>query len=247
MNQMALYNDIDFANLYSKFHENDNSLVCRDNILYYNGETKEIHGTYKVIKGEGVNLGNLRVSNLDYQIWKLEPAFLFFNIRETVIVRNLTKENLYNFLTQVIDLCSKEYLSPYEETSVKSFIDYYASLKSIEPYLRYELFDVYNDISKYIINAAKSMTSSNITPGFKLIYTELFGEIRTDEESSSSIQSSHQRVKTSSNKPKVTPIPVLLDNYHQEKELKDTGYINVVVLSLFLISIIAVSALLIFS
>lgn len=246
MNQMALYNDTDFSNLFARFHENDNSLVCRDNILYYNGETTEIHGSYKVVHGECVNLGNLRVSNLDYQIWRLKPALLFFNIRETVIVKNLTKENLYNFLTQVIDLCSKENITPVEKTSIKSFIDYYSSLKSIESYLRYELFDVYNDITKYIINATKSMTSSNITPGFRLIYEELFGTVKNDEESSSSNQNSYQRIKTSNNKPKITPIPIPFDN-NQEKELRDTGFINVIVLSLFLIGIAAVSAFLLLS
>lgn len=90
------------------------------------------------------------------------------------------------------------------------------------------------------------MASSNITPGFKLIYEELFGAVKNDEETSSSNQNSYQRIKSASNKPKITPIPIPIDN-NQEKEFRDTGFISIIVLSLFLIGVIAVSAFLILS
>lgn len=246
MNQMAYYNDLDFSNFYSRFHENDNVLVCRDNILYYNGETKIISGTYKVIHGECVNLGNFRVSNLDYQIWRLEPALLFFNIRESVLVKNITKESLYQFLTQIINLCSKNILTASEEASVISFADYYSSLKTIEPYLRNELLDVYNDITKYIINAAKEMDSYNITPGFKIIYEKMFGELKNTENDSSSNETSKQRVKSSSNKPKIVPIPIPIQDI-KDKELNNSAFINIVILSILLIGTVVLSTILFLS
>ena len=34
MDQLSYYNDLEFSNNYAKYHNNDNSLICKNNVLY---------------------------------------------------------------------------------------------------------------------------------------------------------------------------------------------------------------------
>jgi hypothetical protein len=104
MNGFAYWNDIYFSNSYSKFHGSDNSLVCSNNILYYKGLTTPIVGNYLIKKNECVDLSSFKVSSIDNQVWSLEPHELFFWIRETVCLNNLSNEELNSRLNQFANL-----------------------------------------------------------------------------------------------------------------------------------------------
>lgn len=205
MDQLSYYNDLEFSNNYAKYHNNDNSLICKNNVLYYNGESKIIAGNISIFAGECISLGNMVIGKLDDQIWALEPCLLYFNIRESIKLYNYSKGDIINSVMMINNLLYKDNLTQNEVNIINNFTNYYMALKTIEPYLRDNLYDYFKAININIMSDVKKANSNNVTPGVKLVYEKIFGnivELIKDEEASSSNQNSYQRVKSQSNKPK---------------------------------------------
>jgi len=241
MNPMAYYNDIDFSNIFEKFHPGDHSLVCRNNILYYLGDTTSIVGSCGVTKGECINLNEFKIRTIDNQVWKLSPHLLYFNVRETVVLHNLDVNDQYSKLNQINAIASKNILNVTEESIIESFMDYYCSLKSIEPYLRNNLLDTYNRINQYVINEAKKMNSNNITQGYRIIYEKAFGELKDavnqiDDGPSQGL--GVQRTRFSGNTPK--PIaPLYIPKAEEENKLNQAAFTYLFLILFIIVSTIA--------
>lgn len=243
MNGFAYWNDIYFSNSYSKFHGSDNSLVCSNNILYYKGQTTPIVGNYLIKKNECVDLSSFKVSSIDNQVWALEPHELFFWIRETVCLNNLSNEELNSRLNQFANLFTKYQLNDQEKNIVSGFIDYYSSLKTIEKYLRYNLLDALNIIETNIIDKAKAANVDNLTPGYRMIYEKL--NIGQNDQSSSMSNGHARSLNNGYFKSYVTYDPnaytTSLNNYLQEtpnKKEKDAAFASVYIVTLLALAAI---------
>ena len=177
MEQLSTYNDIEFSNLMYKYHPNDNSLRCENNIIYYNGETKFFAGRCGVKKGECINLGYFRVGLIDIPVWRLDPDALFFLIRE--YVNSIYTINTIDDSLASIDTIVKN-PNPGDKARdlLDSFMDYYNSLKMFKPYLRAELKENFESISNWIKNLLGSI--SLVTPGYKLVNDKFFEYVKSN-------------------------------------------------------------------
>lgn len=242
MEELAEYNKYWFEKNFYDVHGNMNKvLTCENNILTYNGETKIINGSITVSKDEFINLGTFRMSSIDNQVWKLEPYLFFFNIRETIFTEQKDQSDLDKYIISINQISSKNYLSQIEVNTLNNFIDYYNSLKQIEPTLRGSLRETYLKFNTYIIDEAKKINNSNITQGYRLIQEKLFGQIINDEQenNSSSMEQSFTRVKRNSNIPKSHMVsPIITDIYSSnDKTFKsDAAYITCIALILVILA-----------
>ena len=241
MDPMAYYNDNYFDINFKQYHPDDNSLVCQNNTLYYYGEPKVISGMVSVQTHERVNLDRYKLSNLNVNQWKMESYQLFFYIRESVKMLGV---DISDSLMDVYKVASKRFIDEPDKFTLNYIIDYYKSLKTIEPCLSDELFEAFKKI-KAMFNEVQHMNTSNITEGFKLIYEKLLGEIKQNEEPSSS-QSLNGPVRSRHDptKPKITPISfsegdVQIDN--------KAAFISIVSLIILILAIVIGTMTYIFS
>lgn len=241
MDQMAYYNDNYFNDNFQKYHPNDISLICQNNTLYYNGETKVISGMISVQNNERINLNRYKVSNINVDQWQMEPYQLYFYIRESIKLVDIDiKSNVIN----IYNTASKGILEETDKLSLNYTVDYYNSLKSMENHLSGDLFDAYKYI-KNMFSTIKLMNDRNITPGFKLIYEKLFGEIKKDlNNDSSSNAIGISRTRYSGPKPP-TPIPIPTNTENQR--FNDAAFISVVVLVILILAIVLGAMTYIFS
>ena len=176
---MEQYNDIDFNNLYFKYHPEDHTLRCENNIVYYNGETKFFAGRCGVQKGECVNLGYFRVGKIDIPVWRLEPEALFFLLRE--YVNSIYMVNNINRNLEIINsIVKKPNLGTNETETLSSFMDYYNSLKMFKLHLRAELKENFEAISEWISKLLSGIAL--YTPGYKLINEKFFEYAKANNE-----------------------------------------------------------------
>ena len=141
MQPMGYYNDY-YINLYYKqYHQDDNSLVCQNNILYYYGDDQVISGMIMVRQNEKVNLHMFRLSNLNVNQWKMKPYELFFFLRETLKIEDV---DINSNILDVRKLASKRYLEETDKLSLNYIVDYHNALKTIEPNLSGVLADSLN-------------------------------------------------------------------------------------------------------
>lgn len=254
MNSMAYYNDVEFTNLWNKYHQDDTSLVCNNNILIYHGESKFIKGVCGVKKDECVNLGSFRIATME-EIFKLEPHIFFFIIREYLKYINFEDAQLFQYINELESEISKTNLTDLEEQTIISFTDYYNSLKSVDPYLRGKLLDVYNYLNKYIISIPKKMDPNNMPRGFQIILKRTFDQMQTGEEDSlnnnndsqpEGIYNGKQRTRNSGFVPKPTPVPLSTDDYIQD-DFTNAAFANVLLIIFLIIATIAVILTLLFT
>lgn len=247
MNSMAYYNDIEFTNLWNKYHKDDTSLVCNNNILIYRGESKFIKGICGVKKDECVNLGSFRIATME-EIFKLEPHLFFFIIREYLKYINFEDAQLFQYINELESTISKTNLNELEEQTIISFTDYYNSLKSVDPYLRGKLLDVYNYLNKYIISIPKKMDQNNMPRGFQIIQKRTFDQIKSNEDSgnansnddqSASINNGKQRTRNSGFVPKPSPVLFSSDDYVQD-DFTNAAFANVLLIIFLIVATIAV-------
>lgn len=177
MEQLSNYNDIEFSNLFYKYHPDDNSLRCENNIIYYQGETKFYAGRCGVKKGECVNLGYFRVGLIDIPVWRLDPDALFFLIREYVN-SIYSVINIDSSLESIDKIVKNPNPKDTEIDLLDRFMDYYNSLKMFKPYLRDELKENFEAISNYI----KSLLSgiSLVTRGYKMVNDKFFEYVKAN-------------------------------------------------------------------
>lgn len=246
MDQMAYYNDNYFNINFKKYHPDDTSLICQNNTLYYYGDTKVVSGMIKVQENERVNLNRFKVSNINTDQWQMEPYQIFFFIRESVKIDGIdVKANIM----VIYKTASKPYLEETERFSLNYTVDYFNSLKTIESHLSGDLFDSYKYI-KDIFTTVKSMNDSNITPGFKLIYERLFGEIKNDfNNNSSSNINGNARTRQSGPVSHAVVTPLFQDNNFQEekKDVSNAAFISVVALVILILAIVLGTMTYIFS
>lgn len=237
MDAMAYYNDNYFAINFNKYHENDSSLVCHNNILYYNGDEKVIYGSIKVQPNERVSLNKYRLSNLNVNQWMMDAHQLFFYIRESV---KLLDVNIDKNIIDIYQMASKRFIDETEKFSLTYLVDYYNSLKTIEPNLSDDLFEAFKKI-KNVFAEVKTMTSSNITPGFRLIYEKIFGDIKESESESSSNSESNSRgiQRTNSTIPKV--------HHSDNNEFNEAAFISVCALIILILALVIGTMTYIFS
>ena len=177
MNQMAVLNDRLFSELFDKYHnEDDNFLVCNNNIVTYFGETKTISGHYRILKNSSINLGNFYVADIDTQVWMLESHVLFFLISEFTKIRNGNYNFVYifDYLTNIIN---KNQPTSEEITTIIRFVDYYNSLNIYKAYLRDDLEILFEEITRYISKTLNSFNNKPITPGYRYVYERLFKQV----------------------------------------------------------------------
>ena len=177
---MQQYNDIEFHDLFYKYHPEDNTLRCENNIVYYNGETKFFAGLCGVKNGECVNLGRFRIGTIDIPVWKLESDALFFLIRE--YVNSIYMVSNINDNLKIIDgILQKPILTTDEQRTLSSFMDYYNSLKMFRNFLRDNLKENFDVIGNWISDLLKT---SSYTPGFQLINNKFFENAKGDQSQS---------------------------------------------------------------
>lgn len=247
MDQMAYYNDNYFANNFSKYHENDTSLVCQNNILYYYGETKTISGMINIQENERVYLNKFRISNLNPNQWLMEPYQIYFYIRESVKLEDI---DIKDSIMHVYNTASKPYLEETDKLSLNYIVDYYNSLKTIENYLTGDLFDAYKFI-KNMFTSIGSLNERNITPGFRLMYEKIFGEIKDDYTNESSGNANGvARTRFSGPKPPAPVTPLFSsENYNNNNNEKfnNAAFISVVALIILILAIVLGTMTYIFS
>lgn len=248
MDQLANYNDIDFSNLMYKYHPNDNSLRCENNIVYYQGETTFFAGRCGVQKGECVNLGYFRVGLIDIPIWRLETAALFFLIREYVnSIYTIT--NIDNDINSIDAIVKKSSPSKEEKDLLDSFMDYYNSLKMFKPYLREELQENFDKISTWINGLVSDI--SLITPGYKLVNDKFFEFVKAngnDEQKDNSGGNGVARThRSNAFKTQPTNISTYYDASDYEPNiLSNEAFVNLITIIFLIIATIAVVLTLIF-
>lgn len=244
MDQMAYYNDSYFNMNFSKYHENDISLICQNNIVYYNGEPKVLSGMIKVNTNERIYLGKYKISNINNNVWQLEPYLIFFYIRESVKLLDI---DVKNSVIDIYKLASKSYIDESDKLSLSYTVDYYNSLKTIEHQLSGELYESYQNI-KNMFMEIRNMNESNITPGFKLIYEKLFGEIKNDINNNSTSNSKGiARSRIDSSKPKAILTPIYQDNQESDQKINNAAFISVVALVILILTIVIGTMTFIFS
>ncbi|MBR5662934.1 MAG: hypothetical protein IKX00_04760 [Bacilli bacterium] len=245
MDQMAFYNDSYFDLNYS--HKDDKSLICQNNTLYYTGETKTIYGMIKVEQNERVNLYNFRMSNLNNNQWNMQPHQLFFYIRESIKLSDIdVKESIMN----IYKAASKSYLLETDKLSLIYTVDYFNALKTIENYLSGDLFDAYKYM-KDMFTTISTMNQNTITPGFRLMYEKIFGEIQDDlANESSSNANGIARTRFTGPKPP-TPVPIYqntnTDNIDDNQKFNNAAFISVVALVILMLAIVIGTMTYIFS
>ena len=248
MDQLASYNDIDFANLMYKYHPDDNSLRCENNIVYYQGETTFFAGRCGVQKGECVNLGYFRVGLIDIPIWRLEPAALFFLIREYVnSIYTIT--NIDNDINSIDAIVKKSSLEKEENNLLDSFMDYYNSLKMFKPYLREELQENFGKISTWI-NGLISGTAL-VTPGYKLVNDKFFEFAKANTSDEQKDNSGGNGVARTHHNKAFKTQPTNVSNYYDASEyepnlLSNEAFVNLITIIFLLIATTAVVLTLIF-
>ena len=238
----------EFNNTYSKYHNNDLSLICNNNILYYYGETKYILGFVSVVKGEQINLKNFPIRNIDPGIWNLPPHLLYFNLRESInlykVDKNVILQKIYDFLS----LANKNNLSEYDKTRLIHEIDFYLSLKQIEPTLRNELYDYFKCFNDVVIPTIIKTDQNKMSQGFKLIYEKIYSTVIENEnlnkyltDNNNNNNSNNDRgIQRIHNKSKIhfaekTPF----DDNNEYDFLKNTAaYINAVIIILLTVGIL---------
>lgn len=248
MDQMAYYNDNYFNINFKKYHPDDDSLICQNNTLYYYGEPKVISGMITVQNNERVHLNRYKISNMNVDQWQMEPYQIFFFIRESVKVDGIdVKANIMI----VYKTASKQFLDESDKFSLSYTVDYFNSLKTIEKHLSGDLFDSYNYI-KDIFTAVRSMDNSNITPGFRLIYEKVFGEIKNDINNSSNSSSNVNGIaRTKHTGPvshaKITPIFQDTNLQDDNQQVSNAAFISVVALVILILAIVLGTMTYIFS
>lgn len=246
MNEMAFYNDNYFDINFKKYHPNDNSLICQNNILYYYDISKIIYGMIKVYENERINLGQYRLSNINVDQWKMEPYQLFFFIRESIkLIGTDIKENIMN----IYKTASKKYVEENDKLSLSYTVDYYNSLKTIENHLSGDLFDAFKYL-KDMFTTIGSMTSQNITEGFKYMYQKIFGEIKNDfNNDSSSMTNGNARTRYTGPKPhsNVEQIYQNTNIQNESKEINNAAFISFVTLVILILAIVLGTMTYIFS
>ena len=246
MNEMAYYNDTYFNENFKNYHPDDNSLVCQNNKVYYYGDTKVISGMINVHKDETLDLGTFKVSNINNNIWPLEPYQIFFFIRESV---KIAFQDIKNSLMGVYKLASKNDLDETDKFSLNYFVDYYNALKSIEKNLSGDLFDAYKYI-KDMFTTVSSMNDRNITPGFRLIYEKVFGEIKSDYTNDSAGNANGvSRTRYSGPKPVApAPVPIYSSNESEDNQkFSNAAFISVCALVILILAIVIGTMTYIFS
>ena len=237
--QYAYYNDLSFKNNYSLHHPDDTTLVCQNNSLFYNGEDKVISGNITVKQNERVYLDTFKIMNMNPDQWKMEPYQIFFYIRESVKIIGIdVKENIMS----VYKVASKSYLEETDKFSLDYFVDYYNALKSIESHLTGDLFDTLKFIKEMLTNIS-SMDTNNITPGLKIIYEKLFGEIKNNAQNESP-GNSMGNAKTRSNLPSGAHYS---DPSINSVDYKSAAFISCVVLVILILAIVIGTVTYIFS
>lgn len=246
MDQMAYYNDNYFNINFKKYHPDDTTLICQNNTLYYYGDTKIISGMISVQENERVNLNRYKISNMNVNQWKMEPFQIFFFIRESVKVDGIdVKTNIM----LVYKTASKQYLEETDKLSLTYTVDYFNSLKTIENYLSGDLFDSYKYI-KDMFTTVRSMNEANITPGFKLIYEKLFGEIRKDINNNSGNTNGNARTRHTGpvSHANVTPLFGSTELPENNQQINSTAaFISVVALIILILAIVLGTMTYIFS
>jgi hypothetical protein len=238
------YNE--FNNMYKQYHNNDYSLVCHNNILYYDGDTKPIQGFIGVVRGEQVNLGNYRVRVIDPDIWKLPPYLLFFNLRESINLHNIDINVINQELDNIISLINKNKLSEYEKTKLINHIDYYLALKQIQSTLRGKLDYYYNSFTQKVLPIIIKNNSNNYTEGYKLIYDKLYNEIISNPavenmNESSGEEKGKQRTHNKYKNVHFSEDQYLIDDFEDNKKdfLNNTAaYINAVIIIVLTVAIL---------
>lgn len=196
MATLANYNDIEFSKKYHEFHgDNDNTLVCHNNILIYSGENVSFNNSISVQKNESFDLDLFRVVSLDNAIWKLDPAHLFLDIRESVKLYSYTKDDMMSSVFSTYKLLGKINPSDEEINYIYSFLDYYNALSSIKNELRDNLLDYYNSLNN-LIEEAKKEENIKENNGFRVIYKKMFNDFQFVDEGSSNVNS-YQRARVS--------------------------------------------------
>jgi len=243
---MADYNDYEFNQCYKKYHENDNTLVCLNNTLYYNGDDKTIYGMIAVRNNERVVLNMFNLARLNVNQWQMEAHQLFFYIRETVKLEGV---DIRSSIIDIQKLASKRYLDEEDKLPLNYIVDYYNALKTIEVNLSGNLWDSLNLI-KNMFDEIKTMNGSDITPGYKLIYEKLFGELKENLDSSNDQTNSRGNARTryDGNKPKphITPIYQESNEYDNQK-FNNAAFISVVALVILILAIVIGAMTYIFS
>lgn len=247
MDQLAAYNDIDFTNLMYKYHPNDNTLRCENNIVYYEGETKFFAGRCGVQKGECVNLGYFRVGLIDIPVWQLDTHALYFLIREYVnsiyTVTNINKD------IEKMDIIVKmNPLGNDEKDLLNSFMDYYNSLKMFKPYLRWELKENFEVISSWINNLVSGIAL--VTEGNKIVNDKFFEYVKSnnqEELNNSGGKGTARVLRNTAFKTQPTNISSYYDTSEYDPNIFSNGaFVNLLTIIFLVIATIAVVLTLIY-
>ena len=246
MDQMANYNKYYFDLYYKKYHENDTSLVCQNNTLYYLGDTTNISGMINVQQNEKVYLDRFSLATLNNDQWQMKPFQLFFYIKKNV---ELLLVDIKNSLMSIYNTASKNNLEETDKLSLYYTIDFYNALKSIETHLSGKLFDAYKYL-KDMFTRIRTMTDNNITAGFRLIYNKIFGEIKNDyNNDSGGNENANVRTRYSGPKPIAPPpTPLYSENTTDNNQMfNNVAFISVVALILLILVIVVGTMTYIFS
>ena len=184
---MADFDNEEFNLYYQKNHPNDNSLVCHDDTVFYNGESKQIYGYVGVYKGEHVKLVNndghrYSVRLINPNVYKLDNPLLFFNVKESVKFYKKDLSQINDKVSFFLSRFNKNNLSESETTLILAEVDEYLVLKQNEKVLSEEVYDYVKTFEKKVYREVLSKNYETMSDGYKVIYYKIYDAMRSYEQ-----------------------------------------------------------------
>lgn len=179
-------NDI-FNSYYEKYHPNDKSLVCHDDKVFYNGESRQIYGFVGVYKGEQVKLVNADghrypVRTINPAVWKLDSALLFFIIKEAVKFYKKDISEINGKISFYLSRFNKNNLTETEKTIVLAEIDEYLVLKQQENVISDEVYDYVKAFEKQVNDKIFQSDFNSMSEGYKITYYKIYEAMQKSRE-----------------------------------------------------------------
>ena len=227
-------------------HPNDYSLVCQNNIIYYNGDTKVIYGMFTVNNNSSIDLGKYRVTSLNPFQWKMEPYQLFFFIKESVTLGNVDKTQYHNNIKNSL---LNNNINESNKLDLDYLMDYYSALRTIENYLSDDLLDTYNEIKKILFNSA-TKNELSLTEAEKYIYNRMYDIFQKDNPNQNNENSSNSQNESKGNAKTLSKLPAgahFGDPSNSSQDFNNLAFISVVSLIVLLLAIVIGTMTYIFS
>ena len=191
---MADIDNEEFNVYYQKYHPGDTALTCHNDTIYYNDESKQIYGYVGVYKGEQVKLVNnsghrYSVRQINPNVYKLDNALLFFDIKESVKFYKKDLSEINNKVSFFLSRFNKNNLSKPETTLILAEIDEYLVLKQNEKVLSEGVYDYVKVFENRIYKEVLSKNYESMSDGYKVIYYKIFEAMRNYDQEHNQDQS----------------------------------------------------------